>query len=76
MPGPIVSAIASLIFPDLGQILNKRYVRGVVIAVAVVVANTVMAVIILPLAMLAHLLWMLLAAIDAYRIAKSATPVT
>ena len=72
MPGPIVSAIASLIFPGLGQILNKRYVRGVVIAVA----NTVMAVIILPLAMLAHLLWMLLAAIDAYRIAKSATPVT
>lgn len=71
MPGPIISGIASLIVPGLGQLLNRKFIRGGILIGLWLVSGVVVGFIILPLFMLIHLIFMLATAIDAYRIAKS-----
>lgn len=75
MPGPIVAGIASLIVPGLGQLLNKKYKRGLVLLVGVgfvvfVAMPILMAVGGIFPAMLALLIYFATAAIDSYKVAK------
>ncbi len=71
MPGPIVSAIASLIIPGLGQLLNKKFLRGGGLIALWLVSSAVVSVIALTAYIFVHLLFMLVTAIDAFRVAKS-----
>lgn len=71
MPGPLVSGIASFIVPGLGQILNGKYLRGGVLFGLWVVVTAFAMVIALGLFTIAHLVFIIGSAIDAYRIAKS-----
>lgn len=71
MPGPLISGIASFIIPGLGQLLNRKYVRGGALILLWLIAGVVVGFIILPLFMLFHLIFIIASAIDAYRIAKS-----
>jgi TM2 domain-containing membrane protein YozV len=68
----IVSAVASLILPGLGQLLNRRYKRGLALLGLDLLLATVVGVIALPFFVLVHLVFMIASAIDAYRIVKSA----
>jgi TM2 domain-containing membrane protein YozV len=72
MPGPIVSGVASLIVPGLGQVLNGKYLRGIVVFIAAIVLISATAVIVLPLAILMTLIVLIASAADAYKIAKGA----
>lgn len=71
MPGPILSAIASLILPGLGQILNKRYKRGTGLIGLWLITLAIVSVAAIFLTLIIHLIFMLATAIDAYRIVKT-----
>lgn len=70
MPGPIISAIASLIVPGLGQLLNKKYKRGIGLFVLWVISTAIVSVVAIFLLMFIHLIFIIATAFDAYRIVK------
>lgn len=71
MPGPIVSGVASLLIPGLGQLLNRKFVRGGLLLGAWLLTSLIVTVVALPLVILLHLVFILSSGIDAYRIGKS-----
>lgn len=71
MPGPIVSGVASLIIPGLGQLLNGKYLRGGVLMVVWLVVSAFVMIAALFLVVFVHLIFIVATAVDAYRIAKS-----
>lgn len=74
MPRPLVSGIASLLVPGLGQILNKKYLRGALLLGAWFLTSLVVMVASMFLVVIVHLLFIVSSAVDAYRVAKSAPP--
>jgi TM2 domain-containing membrane protein YozV len=68
----IVSALASFIVPGLGQLLNRKYKRGIGFMALWLVTTALVSVIALPFFMLVHLVFIIATAIDAYRIVTSA----
>jgi TM2 domain-containing membrane protein YozV len=71
MPGPIISAIASLVVPGLGQLLNKKYIRGIVLIVLWLLSIAIAGVAAIGLFVVIHLIFMIATAFDIYRIVKS-----
>lgn len=71
MPGPLVSGVASLLVPGLGQILNGKYLRGGVLMGAWFLTSVVVMVAAIFLVVIVHIVFVATAAVDAYRIAKS-----
>lgn len=67
----IVSAGASFVLPGLGQLLNRKYKRGIGLMALWLATTAVVSVIALPFFILVHLIFMIATAIDAYRIVKS-----
>ncbi len=76
MPGAVASAVASLVVPGLGQILNGKYLRGGVLVIGWIVTSAIVMAAAFFLLILTHLLFMVLTAFDAYRIAKAGVQVT
>lgn len=74
MPGPIVSGVASLLVPGLGQLLNGRYRRGGVLLLLWLGVSAVVMIASVFLVFLVHLVFVLSSAVDAYRIAKASAP--
>lgn len=72
MPGPIISAVASLIIPGLGQLLNKKYKRGGFLMGLWILVQAIVSVVALFLFAIIQLVFAVAAAIDAYRVAKEA----
>lgn len=71
MPGALVSGIASFVIPGLGQLLNRKYVRGgVFLGLWLFVSATAM-IAAAPLVVIVHLVFVIASAVDAYRIGKS-----
>lgn len=73
MPGPLISGLASLVVPGLGQLLNGRYLRGGVLMAGWLGAAAVVMIASIALVLIVHLVFILSTAVDAYRIAKSTT---
>lgn len=74
MPGPIVSGIASLVLPGLGQLLNGRYIRGGGLMIGWLLTSAVVMIASIFLLLVVHLVFIVTTAVDAYRIARSAAP--
>lgn len=70
MPGPILSAIASLILPGLGQILNKKFKRGIGLIGLWLITLVIVSIAAIFLVIFIHLIFMVATAFDAYRIVK------
>lgn len=70
MPGPILSAIASLIIPGLGQVLNKKFKRGIGLIALWVISIAVVSAVAIFFFLIIHLIFMIATAFDAYRIVK------
>lgn len=71
MPGPLVSGIASLVVPGLGQLLNRKYGRGGVFMALWIFTSAVSMIAAVGFVLIVHLVFIVGSAIDAYRIAKS-----
>lgn len=71
MPSPLLSGIASLILPGLGQLLNGKYVRGGGLMLGWLVFSTIVMIASIGLVFIVHIIFIVLTGIDAYRIAKS-----
>lgn len=71
MPGPILSAIASLIIPGLGQVLNKKFIRGIGLIVLWLISIAVVGAVAIFFFLVIHLIFMIATAFDAYRVVKS-----
>lgn len=72
----ILSAVASFIIPGLGQLLNRKYKRGIVLILLWLVTGTIVSVIAISLFALIHLVFMISTGIDAYRIVRSSSGMT
>lgn len=71
MPSPLVSGIASLLVPGLGQLLNRKYLRGGVLLGLWLFVSAVVMIAALGLVVITHAVFIIASAIDAYRIAQS-----
>lgn len=70
MPGPIVSGVVSFIVPGLGQVLNGKYLRGIVVFVAAIALIVGSGVAGIGAMMIVTLIVLISAAADSYRVAK------
>lgn len=71
MASPLISGIASFIIPGLGQILNGKYLRGGALFGLWIVVTASVGFVSIGFFGIAHLVFIIASAIDAYRIAKS-----
>lgn len=71
MPRPVVSGVASLILPGLGQLLNGNYLRGGLLLAAWLVTSAIVMIASIAFVVIVHLVFVLSTGVDAYRIAKA-----
>lgn len=76
MPGPVVSGVASLVIPGLGQLLNGKFLRGGVLTGGWILVSAITMTAAVGVFFLVHLVFIVASGIDAYRIAKASVTMT
>jgi hypothetical protein len=66
----VISILASLIIPGLGQIIMKQYKRGVALIALWFVLMSVVSIIAITFLIIIHMIFVIATIVDVYRLAK------